>query len=520
MNESKICFITCVNNEFVYEECLRYIHSLDVSEGITVEIIAIRDAHNMAEGYNRAMNQSDARYKIYMQQEAFVINKHFIHEAIDLFKRNPQLGMMGMIGARKLPPSGVWWLADEKYGKIYCDKDQNGLQLVEEKEVLHDYEKVDAIDGLAICTQYDIPWREDLFTTEYMYDIAQAMEFKRAGYDVGIPPQKQCWFIQDSNPINNELYEQQRKVFVNEYYAQFQPLVSILIPTYNRVGFLEQAVQSVLSQTYRNIELIISDDSTNPESQQMIKPYSATDHRIHYIKNPERLEMKNAQHCLDLAQGVFIGFLMDDDLFAPGKVEKMVASFLKYPEVSLVTSYRKLIDENNNILEDGRYNQQIVKEDTLLDGIELGDIVLKNRNNLIGEPTTVMFKKVDLETLGEFRGRKFTMINDLASWLVLLNKGKTLYIAEPLSYFRQHSGQNQNNLRYMYKSIPDWFEMIEASREVGFLQNSKDYQEAISNYIRVTLWIIQTYKDQSQSHKLIEADASGYLKKAIEIYVQ
>lgn len=520
MNESKICFITCINNELLYAECLAYIHSLYIPEGLEIELIGIRNADGLAQGYNEGMEKSDAKYKVYLHQDVFIINKQFIKEVIEIFQNDSTLGMLGMIGAEKLPPNAIWWETGNKYGKVYENSRSIEVDIFDTQELSNQYKSVEVVDGFILITQYDIRWREDIFKNWHMYDISQAFEFKRAGYKVGVPHQKEFWCIHDRDLKKEDLYEQQIKIFVNEYYVDFQPLVSILIPTYNRADFLEQALESVLGQTYLNIELIICDDSTNWESYNMIQPYLKKDNRIRYIKNPERLEMKNAQHCLDLAKGSYIGFLMDDDLFALNKVEKMMNYFIQYSDVSLVTSYRKLIDENNNILEDGRFNQKIVEEDTIISGIELGDIVLKNRNNLIGEPTTVMFKKSDLMTLGEFRGKKFTMINDLASWLVLLNKGKALYIAEPLSYFRQHSSQNQKNMDYMYKSIPDWFEMIESSRGVGFLQRENDYVEAILNYIRVTLWIVQTYKDHSQEERLTEVNASEYLKKAIDIYIK
>lgn len=516
MNESKICFITCTNNELLYKESLAYIHSLYIPEGFEIELIGISNASGLAEGYNEAMEKSDAKYKVYLHQDVFIINKQFIKEVIETFKIDSTLGMLGMIGAEKLPPNGMWWKTNNRYGKVYENSRSINMEIFDLEEISDSYKSVEAVDGFIIITQYDIKWREDIFKGWHMYDVSQALEFKRAGYKVGIPHQTDCWCIHDCGLLELNGYEIEREIFLNEYHTDFQPLVSILIPTYNRAFFLEQAINSVLKQTYKNFELIICDDSTNFETYNMIQPYLEKYKNIKYIKNKERLEIKNAQYCLDLAQGEYVGFLMDDDLFHSEKVEKMISYFLSYPNITLATSYRQLIDEENNFLPDKVFNERIVEKDTIIDGKVLGDIVLKNHNNIIGEPSTVMFKKERLEKLGKFNGKDYFIVNDLASWLSLLIQGQAIYIAEPLSYFRQHASQNQRNLSYIYRSIPDWYELIEASFELGFLSDRESYKQAMNNYIKGMLWIVDVYNKNNMSMKLKEINTEDYLKKAVE----
>src|SRR5699024_10710464 len=104
------------------------------------------------------------------------------------------------------------------------------------------------------------------------------------------------------------------------------PLVSILIPTYNRPKYFEEALQSVLQQTYQNIEIIIGDDSTNNESEKLMKekylPYYPN---ILYIKNKLSLgQFDNDIMLFCKANGEYINYLMDDDLFHLQKIEKMM----------------------------------------------------------------------------------------------------------------------------------------------------------------------------------------------------
>ncbi|WP_142392190.1 glycosyltransferase family 2 protein, partial [Bacillus thuringiensis] len=90
------------------------------------------------------------------------------------------------------------------------------------------------------------------------------------------------------------------------------PKVSILIPAYNRPYYLELALNSALNQTYENIEIIISDDSTNNEVNVMIQPYLREYECITYVENETPLVAENFNKCIELANGDYINFLLDD----------------------------------------------------------------------------------------------------------------------------------------------------------------------------------------------------------------
>ena len=88
MNDRKIAFILCVNNELYYEECLWYINHLHVPEGYETDLIRITEAEGIAQAYNAAMVSSDARYKVYLHQDVFIYHREFIedifHDMIDI----------------------------------------------------------------------------------------------------------------------------------------------------------------------------------------------------------------------------------------------------------------------------------------------------------------------------------------------------------------------------------------------------------------------------------------------------
>lgn len=232
-----ISFITCVNNDLQYKKALSFINNLHYPENITVETMPIRSAKSMTEGYNIGMKLARGRYKVYLHQDVWIINPYIINHLLSIFQNNNDIGMVGVIGAKSLPPSCVWWESENGIGSVvdshtgqfeiidYCSLDDEKKQYKEAtaqmgesyKNFHIEYEKVEAIDGLFMATQYDIDWREDLFDGWHFYDISQCYEFKKRQYDIVVPYQAEPWCIHDCGYIDMTHYEKYREIFVNEY---------------------------------------------------------------------------------------------------------------------------------------------------------------------------------------------------------------------------------------------------------------------------------------------------------------
>lgn len=218
MNKKKICFIICVNDAFFFSECVKYIQRLEVPEGIEIELIEIRDAISMTAGYNEGMRNSDAKYKVYMHQDVFIRNKYFIGDILDVFEKNEGIGLIGLVGSPVLPDNGVMW-----YGKrIFGDEEisSEGYRNCVKED---GYWEVEAVDGLLMATQYDVPWREELFDGWDYYDISQCYEVKRAGYMTVVPVQNEPWFIHDDKEVTNLWnHNKYRQKFLEEYGDEMQ----------------------------------------------------------------------------------------------------------------------------------------------------------------------------------------------------------------------------------------------------------------------------------------------------------
>lgn len=126
-------------------------------------------------------------------------------------------------------------------------------------------------------------------------------------------------------------------------------LVSIIIPTYNRAEFIAEAIISVLSQTYSNIELIVIDDGSTDNTQQIVS--TIIDKRLTYIKQNNRGRSNARNYALSLATGKYITFLDSDDLYLPNKIELQVSYLKNHPGVGMVYTSAHCIDTDGKLLD-------------------------------------------------------------------------------------------------------------------------------------------------------------------------
>ncbi|HTC00462.1 MAG TPA: glycosyltransferase [Ferruginibacter sp.] len=107
-----------------------------------------------------------------------------------------------------------------------------------------------------------------------------------------------------------------------------QPLVSVVLCTYNGEKFLEQQLDSILTQTYSSLEMIICDDASTDSTQQIIKSYALRDKRIQYFFNERNIGVnKNFEQGFLKASGEFIAIADQDDIWKPEKIQKQLALF-------------------------------------------------------------------------------------------------------------------------------------------------------------------------------------------------
>jgi glycosyltransferase involved in cell wall biosynthesis len=226
-------------------------------------------------------------------------------------------------------------------------------------------------------------------------------------------------------------------------------MISICIPTYNGQKFLDACLESVIKQSYQDIEIIVVDDGSKDNTLQIIKKYTEKDARIKVFQNEKNLGLvNNWNHCIDLATGEWIKFLFQDDILATDCIEVMVNAISGNDKI--ITSGRRLILDESLDEETKAYS---INETLTFEGLGIISImpiyispqiiasfVVKNiSTNFIGEPTVIMFKKDIVQELGNFNP-DLIQICDLEYFLRIACNYGVRYIPKPLTYFRVHKG--------------------------------------------------------------------------------
>lgn len=483
MNDRKICFITCVNDEYIYSECLKYINNLSIPDGYEIETLEVRNAKSIASGYNEAMNASDARYKVYLHQDVFIINKEFIKDALSIFNSDDKIGLLGMTGAKVIPTNAVWWDAFHTYGEVY-ENHTGIMKCLKFEEVKDRYEEVQALDGFMFVTQYDLPWREDIFTGWHFYDISQCVEFTLKNYKIAIPKQNAPWCIHDCGFVETTgEYDKYREIFLDEYSKKIFPLVSIMITAYNRPKYFKLALESAINQSYKNIEIVICDNSTNDDCKKIVQAYMQKFSFIRYYKNKTELEViDNFKQCIKLALGEYAQFLMDDDIYDVEKTNKMMNYFLAYEDIKLVTSYRQTIDNIGNEIKPIAATRRLFDTDQIVDGKIIIDFIMETLLNVIGETTTPLFRRRDVlkNGFGRYEGKQYKVNADLITWVSLIGQGKMVYIADKLSYFRMHEKQDQKRLVSIVTGINELHDMLDTYLQYNYISSDTKHKYYMS----------------------------------------
>ena len=231
-----------------------------------------------------------------------------------------------------------------------------------------------------------------------------------------------------------------------------KPLVSICIPTFNGEAYLEECLHSAINQTYKNIEIIVSDDASKDGTLQIINEItSKTDIPIFIFKHQPNGIGANWNNCIKNANGQYLKFLFQDDVLNEDCVARMMKMMLLNSNIGIVYAKRHFIyqEETDAIVEfknvyghlHNYWADLIVEED-----IVSGTKYLKDRNflnapkNKIGEPTSVLLDKNCLKKVGYFN-EDLKQALDCEFWSRLMPHYNIGFVDDYLSKFRLHKKQ-------------------------------------------------------------------------------
>lgn len=203
-----------------------------------------------------------------------------------------------------------------------------------------------------------------------------------------------------------------------------QPLVTVLIPTYNCELYVKEAVQSILDQTYSSFECIIIDDCSTDKTIEILKSFN--DNRIKLIEKPKNSGYTNSlNYGLTIAKGKYIARMDGDDISLPTRFEKQVAKFEVNPKLVVCGSIFQIIDSDQVV-----YNPESHRE------IKLALL----KDSAIGHPTAMLRTSILKDHNIAYDTSK-EPAEDYDLWVRLLEFGEFYNIQEVLFLYRVHDGQ-------------------------------------------------------------------------------
>ena len=200
------------------------------------------------------------------------------------------------------------------------------------------------------------------------------------------------------------------------------PLVSICIPTYNRANYITKAIDSALGQTYKNIEVIVVDNASTDNTEEIVSRY--TDPRLKYVRNTENLgQFGNLNRCIELYSGDFLHILHSDEYIERDFTEKCIIFFNKHNNVQLTcTSYRE--EYKHNIIP-----YQIFPNDVIFKAPNGFKQILAE--GLFISCASVMVRRgvYESEEVGKF-SLEYPFSGDLYQWLKLTKHYDVAYLSD------------------------------------------------------------------------------------------
>lgn len=236
-----------------------------------------------------------------------------------------------------------------------------------------------------------------------------------------------------------------------------EPLVSIGIPSYNRVSSIERTIKSIVNQTYKNLEIIISDNcSTDKKIDYIIDFYCEKDPRIIYKKQEKNLgATKNFSFLLDIACGEYFMWMADDDYISIDYVEKIMNSFDENREYTLIGGQGYFVDP---------YGKKI-KNETMCIEMEKSTERFMTYLNAVQSNSIFygIFRKNDVDKYNmDFYGSDWLHVARLAY------KGK-IKVLEDIFVYRDNTGVS--NQKYTYPQLKSMYFTVSKEFERDILES-------------------------------------------------
>lgn len=304
----------------------------------------------------------------------------------------------------------------------------------------------------------------------------------------------------------------------------FMPLVSIITPSYNQGNFIRRTIESVLNQSYPNIEYWVIDGGSKDNTISILKEYE-NEPRFHWLSEPDLGQGDAVNKGWKLSKGDILGWLNSDDTYFEGAVQTQVEALINHPEVGLVYGDALFIDESDKII--GNYHTRPFERERFL------------YVSSIAQPTAFFYRNL-LEKVGLINVNLHYAL-DFEFFLRLMWYTKFLYIRKQVASYRLHqSSKTVDGYKQMLsetivvvkqicdehpvaltktkmKAISDWYWMGAInSLDAGNYADARRYaKDAINSYpIRPRMGIVLLKVFDTAFHTKVLETVVGLMDKA------
>lgn len=227
--------------------------------------------------------------------------------------------------------------------------------------------------------------------------------------------------------------------------ATAEPLVTVIIASYNHAPYIEASIESVLAQTYPHIELLVVDDGSADDSVARIRRLQ-TSHGFDLRVQQNRGLTRTLNESIARARGSLIAPFGSDDIMLPDRIERQVAYMADKPEVGICGGNIEFIHADGTLYEDREQKQR----DVAAQRIDFEDVFLQRKP--IPPTATLTFRKEALERVGGFNPE--IRLEDVYIWLRITHAGYFIDRIDALmARYRKHPTNTYKNLRFMAESL-------------------------------------------------------------------
>ncbi len=248
-------------------------------------------------------------------------------------------------------------------------------------------------------------------------------------------------------------------------------MVSVIIPNYNHARYLPHRLDSVLNQTYQQLEVILLDDCSTDNSREVLARYAQADSRIRLVYNDQNSgsTFKQWNKGIALATGKYVWLAESDDYAAPDFLATLVTTLEANERVGLAYSNSYSVDENEALMPVPTWEPFLAELDATLwkhdftqSGLALVHRFLSYRN-IIPNASAVLLRRSTLAEVGP-ADESFKIMGDWIFWAKILAVSDVSYVARPLNYFRSH----RNNVRS--KTLVNGTALVETTQLLGIVR--------------------------------------------------